>query len=124
MKLIAYQVREDEHAAFERLAQKYNIDIEVTTVPLTLETVNMAKGAQGISIPGGCTPGGEGNVKRDILDAIAKQGIQTLATRSIGYNHIDVEYANHVGIKVCNSDYAPNGVSEYTIMLMLMAIRR
>lgn len=124
MKLVAYQVREDEHVAFERLAQKYNIDIEVTTVPLTLETVNLAKGAQGISMPGGCMPEGAGNAKKELLDAIAAQGIQALATRSIGYNHIDVEYANHIGIKVCNSDYAPNGVSEYTVMLMLIAIRR
>ena len=43
--------------------------------------------------------------------------------RSIGYNHIDVAYANKIGIRVCNASYAPNGVADFTVMLMLMCLR-
>jgi D-specific alpha-keto acid dehydrogenase len=46
-----------------------------------------------------------------------------ISTRSIGCNHIDVEYAASVGITVENIVYSPDSVADYTLMLMLMAVR-
>jgi len=46
-----------------------------------------------------------------------------ISTRSIGYNHVDVEYAKSIGILVENVTYSPDSVADYTLMLMLMAIR-
>lgn len=46
-----------------------------------------------------------------------------ISTRSIGYNHIDVEYAESVGISVGNVAYSPDSVADYTLMLMLMTVR-
>ena len=46
-----------------------------------------------------------------------------ISTRSIGYNHIDVDYAESVGICVGNVAYSPDSVADYTLMLMLMAVR-
>ena len=46
-----------------------------------------------------------------------------ISTRSIGYNHIDVGYAESVGISVENVTYSPDSVADYTLMLMLMAVR-
>lgn len=46
-----------------------------------------------------------------------------ISTRSIGYNHVDVEYAASVGITVENVAYSPDSVADYTVMLMLMAVR-
>ena len=46
-----------------------------------------------------------------------------ISTRSIGYNHIDVRYAEGVGISVENVAYSPDSVADYTLMLMLMAVR-
>ena len=46
-----------------------------------------------------------------------------ISTRSIGYNHIDVEYAQSVGIVVENVAYSPDSVADYTLMLMLMTVR-
>jgi D-specific alpha-keto acid dehydrogenase len=47
-----------------------------------------------------------------------------VSTRSIGYDHIDVEYAARVGITVENVTYSPDSVADYTLMLMLMAVRQ
>src|SRR5881398_2485963 len=44
-------------------------------------------------------------------------------TRSVGYNHIDVNYAESVGISVETVAYSPDSVADYTLMLMLMAVR-
>ena len=57
------------------------------------------------------------------LLALSKMGITYISTRSIGYNHVDVEYAERVGITVGNVAYSPDSVADYTLMLMLMALR-
>ena len=46
-----------------------------------------------------------------------------ISTRSVGYDHIDVKYAKTVGICVENVAYSPDSVADYTLMLMLMAVR-
>ena len=46
-----------------------------------------------------------------------------ISTRSIGYDHINVRYAESVGISVENVAYSPDSVADYTLMLMLMAVR-
>ncbi len=61
--------------------------------------------------------------ERPILLALSHAGVTYISTRSIGYNHIDVEYAESVGISVENVAYSPDSVADYTLMLMLMAVR-
>jgi D-specific alpha-keto acid dehydrogenase len=46
-----------------------------------------------------------------------------VSTRSIGHNHINVKYAEYVGISVEGVAYSPDSVADYTLMLMLMAVR-
>ena len=57
------------------------------------------------------------------LLALSRAGVTYISTRSIGFDHIDVDSAERVGITVENVAYAPDGVADYTLMLMLMAIR-
>ena len=118
MKIIIYRPSKDEQRNYEHFARSYHLDIQVIPEPLTLNTAHFAKGVLGISIPGG-----EGHIDSCLLEAIANQGVKVIATRSIGYNHIDIAYAKKLGLKVCFSDYPPNAVSEYTVMLILMTLR-
>ena len=57
------------------------------------------------------------------LLALSRIGVTYISTRSVGYNHIDVRYAERVGIYVENVAYSPDSVADYTLMLMLMAVR-
>ena len=46
--------------------------------------------------------------------------LKLIATRSTGYDHIDIEYAKSRGIQVCNvPNYGDQTVAEYTIALIL-----
>src|SRR6185369_2834075 len=45
------------------------------------------------------------------------------STRSVGFDHIDRAAAHDMGITVENVVYSPDGVADYRVMLMLMAIR-
>ena len=57
------------------------------------------------------------------MDNWKSLGVKYLSTRTIGYDHIDIEYARKIGLRVCNVRYSPNGVADFTIMLMLMCLR-
>ena len=49
--------------------------------------------------------------------------MEHISTRSIGVDHIDLDAAAHLGITVENVVYAPDGVADFTLMLILMGIR-
>jgi D-specific alpha-keto acid dehydrogenase len=49
--------------------------------------------------------------------------VEYLSTRSIGCNHINVTYAEGIGVSVRTVAYSPDSVADYTLMLMLMAVR-
>lgn len=117
MRIIAYETREDEREYFEDIADKLNIDIIYVKEELNDTTIELARGCEGV------TTLGHSKINSVILDKLKEINIKYVSTRTIGYNHIDIEYAKKVGIKVCNSGYGPNGVADFTIMLMLMSIR-
>ncbi len=50
--------------------------------------------------------------------------MKVLASRCVGYNHMNCDYARSLGFRLCNGAYAPNGVAEYTVMAILMCIRK
>ena len=49
--------------------------------------------------------------------------MKALSTRTIGFNHIDLAAAHRMGIRVSHANYPPNGVADFTVMLMLLTLR-
>ena len=50
---------------------------------------------------------------------LREAGVQFLATRSMGVDHIDTDNAKELGIKVANvSHYSPYSITEHTVSLM------
>jgi D-lactate dehydrogenase len=63
------------------------------------------------------------HVTRDVLDTLPE--LKFIATRSTGYDHIDVEACRSRGIAVSNvPSYGENTVAEHTIALLLMLSRK
>jgi D-lactate dehydrogenase len=63
------------------------------------------------------------HVTRDVLDALPE--LKFIATRSTGYDHIDVQACKSRGIAVSNvPSYGENTVAEHTIALLLMLSRK
>ena len=42
----------------------------------------------------------------------------------LSQNHIDLVAAKELGISVCNAAYPPNGVADFTVMMILMCLRQ
>ncbi|MCC8162735.1 MAG: D-isomer specific 2-hydroxyacid dehydrogenase family protein [Lachnospiraceae bacterium] len=117
MKIIAYEVRDDEREHFDRYAGEFGADLILTDQVPTMENASMAAGCEGVTILG------QGNIDAALLDEYKKLGVRCLTTRTIGYDHIDIAHARAIGLPVCNAFYEPNGVAEYAVMLMLLCIR-
>lgn len=118
MKIVAYEVREDEREEMKKEALRQGVELIQTADALTEETLELAEGAAGITLLT------KTRIEEDILKQIAEKKIKVVATRTIGYDHIDLKAAKNNGVHVCNANYDPDGVAEYTIMLMLMALRK
>ena len=58
----------------------------------------------------------------EVLSALPK--LKMLCTRSVGFNHIDMEACNKRGIVVCNvPDYGSHVIAEHVFALLLTALR-
>ncbi len=118
MKIFAYEVRKDEIAAFSAAAAKYHVDITTSTLVPTPENAGLAAGCGGVTILG------QGHIDRHLLERYHALGIRCLSTRTIGSNHIDLQAARELGIQVCSANYPPNGVADFTVMMILMCLRQ
>lgn len=117
MKIVIFEKREYENRIIEEFSQKENIEIITTSEILDNSTIELCKGADAVSTLGYSI------LNADMLNKIKQSGVKYLSTRTIGYNHIDIKHAKEIGLKVSNVSYAPNGVADFTVMLMLIAIR-
>lgn len=77
----------------------------------------LARGCRCVSV------GHRRKITEQVLAALREAGVEYLVTRSIGMNHIDLSAAEKLGITVENIHYAPDGVADYTVMLILMALQ-
>lgn len=59
-----------------------------------------------------------------LIETMARQGCKALFSAAIGYDFIDLSACRRLGLKVYNASYPPEGVADYTVMLMLMALRK
>ena len=104
----------DEAAVFREVAPRFGVVPTITETAVSEANIELASGNRCISV-GHKTP-----VTNFTLLALGRAGVRYVSTRSIGYNHIDVNYARSVGICVGNVAYSPDSVADYTLMLMLM----
>jgi D-lactate dehydrogenase len=118
MKVYVFNVRADEMPYYQMLREERGVDIELHPEDLSEEIISTLDRGTGISVLGMM------NYDEKIMKALQKQGIFYLSTRTVGYNHIDLETAKACGIHVCHAAYAPNGVADYTIMMMLLCLRK
>lgn len=112
-----YGCGQDEAALFRALAPRFAITPTITAAAVSEANAVLASGNRCISV------GHKTRITDSTLRALSEVGVRYISTRSIGYNHLDVEYARSVGIIVENVEYSPDSVADYTVMLMLMAVR-
>jgi D-specific alpha-keto acid dehydrogenase len=117
MGITIYGCGQDEAALFREMAPRSGVVPTITEAAVSEANIGLALGNRCISI------GHKAQVTNSTLLALSQAGVTYISTRSVGYNHIDVNYAESVGISVETVAYSPDSVADYTLMLMLMAVR-
>ncbi len=117
MKLMVYGVSDDELGYFQQLAKQYNSEFIYCKDALTSNNTYLAKGCKCISTIS--TP-----LDKNILNQLKEIGVEFISTRTVGYEHIDMEYAKAINMHVGNATYGSESVCDYTIMMILMMLRK
>lgn len=118
MRVTVYNCREfDEKELFLRYEKELGMELALCADAPTLDNISLAKGSECVDII-------TSKITRELMEAFHNNGVKYLTTRTIGYDHIDLDAAKEFGIKVANAPYGPNGVADYTVMLILMSIRK
>lgn len=118
-KVLVYSCREfDEKVWFDKYSEELGLDVEYCwDAPKLGKNIALAEGCTCLSII-------TSQVPSEMVEQFYDMGVRYISTRTIGYDHIDIGRARQLGMHVGNAVYGPNGVADYTIMLMLMCIRR
>jgi len=110
MKIVAFEVEPWESEAFEQLADSH--EVRTTKAPLTADGLDDYHDAEAVSTFI------HSRLDNDLLDRFER--LKLIATRSTGFDHIDLDYCNRRGIAVCNvPTYGANTVAEHTFGLLL-----
>ena len=115
--ITVYGCGPDEADLFRQMGPSYGILPTITQEAVSEDNVDLARGSRCISV------GHKAQVTHSTLLALSRAGVEYISTRSIGFDHIDVTYAESIGLTVENVTYSPDSVADYTLMLMLMAVR-
>lgn len=118
MKVFVFSLRDyDEKAFLIKFCEKYNIEFGYTNETPCLDNVHLAEGYDAVDII--TTP-----TSAQVIDKYHEMGIKCIATRTIGFDHIDYKYAASLGMGVVNISYSPATVADFTVMMMLMGLRK
>ncbi|MDO4814024.1 MAG: 2-hydroxyacid dehydrogenase [Gemella sp.] len=119
MRVLCYGVRDVEKPIFEEVNNKFNF--EMTLVPnyvKTKEDVLLAEGYDCVILRGNCL------ANKENLDLYKELGVKYVLTRTVGFDHIDVAYANEIGIKTAYvPGYSPNAIAELALTLGMTLLR-
>lgn len=118
MKVTVYNCREfDEKELFLRYEKELAMELVLCPDAPDKENAALAKGSLCIDII-------TSKMTKELLEIFASYGVKYVVTRTIGYDHVDIEAARKLGMTVANAPYGPNGVADYAVMLILMTVRR
>lgn len=119
LRTAVFSIHSYERSDFLKLNERFNHDIHYFEARLCLETVQLAKGFQVVSLFA------HDDANREVIEKLAAYGVQLLALRSAGFNHVDLEAARHYGMKIVRVPaYSPYSVAEFTIAMILTLNRK
>ena len=107
--IVFYGTKPYDKASFDSLNKEYGFDIRYFKGNLNIDNVPLTKGSDVICIFV------NDNADRDVIRAMADNGIRLIALRCAGFNNVDLKAARECGIEVVRVPaYSPYAVAEYT----------
>lgn len=118
MKAVAYSIKSCEKELLIKANEKKH-EITMISNRLSPETIAYAEGKDAVLVFS-CD-----DVSAPILQKLKEYGVKYISTRSTGTDHIDLEMAARLDIRVGNiPTYSPESIAEHAMMLILALCRR
>lgn len=117
LKVTCYGVRPNEVPFFHKF-NKYNYELNLVEGLMTTNNVSQAKGSDAVILRGNC------DGSRANLETLASYGIKYVFTRTVGFNHIDLQAAKDLNLSVARvPGYSPNAIAELSLTLAMTLLR-
>ena len=108
-----------EQESFDALNRDFGFEFRYFKGHLSCQTVVATHGVQAVCIFVNDTADAE------VMRELARNGVRLLALRCAGYNNVDLQAAQDLGIRVVRVPaYSPEAVAEHTVGLMMTLNRR
>jgi D-lactate dehydrogenase len=115
--MTAYAVSPAEEPIFLAHCDALGIQLTMTSEKPSLGNLHLTQGADCLNVLSDVA------LTAEMWDGYARNGVRLAVTRTIGMEHMNLPYAEKLGIHVRNITYSPASVADYAIMLMLMVLR-
>ncbi|GIN86696.1 lactate dehydrogenase [Heyndrickxia sporothermodurans] len=117
IKVACYGVRENEVPFFYQL-NKYHFDLSLIEDLLRHDNIDTAIGMDAVLLRGNCI------ADRKNIQKLKEYGVKYLFTRTVGYNHIDLQAAADYDMYVARvPSYSPNAIAELSLTLAMSLLR-
>src|SRR5262245_3389736 len=108
MKIAVFDTHSYDRATFVRANAKFGYELIFLEPRLTPQTAGIAIGSDVV-----CSFVND-HVDREVIGVLRDGGVQLLALRSAGYNHVDLGAAAELGLPVVRvPEYSPYAVAEH-----------
>lgn len=118
MKFAFFDAKAYDKPSFEKYGAEKNITFKFFETKLSADTVQLAKGYDGVCVFVNDTVNGE------VIDKLYSYGVKLIALRCAGFNNVDVKYAYKKIHVVRVPAYSPYAVAEHAMALLLTNVRR
>tara|TARA_R110002050_G_scaffold143495_1_gene268700 strand:+ start:3379 stop:4368 length:990 start_codon:yes stop_codon:yes gene_type:complete len=119
MKIGFFSAKPYDIRHFTSINQTFKVDIEFFDYRLCMQNVKLAEGYEVV-----CAFVND-SLCEEVLVELAKGGTKIIAMRCAGFNNVDLEAAERLGMKVVNVPaYSPESVAEHSVALMLTLNRK
>lgn len=118
MKLICYGVRKVEKDFFLKL-NKFGYELTLVEELLNDKNIDLIEGHEAVMLRANCP------ANKENLNKMKKYGVKYLLTRTVGYNHIDLDVAKELGFEMARVPrYSPNAIGELAITFAMNLVRK
>lgn len=119
MKIAFFDVHPFEKERFDLLNPRFGHSISYFETRLVAHTADLAKG-----YPVVCCFAND-HLDKEVLTLLKKGGVELIALRSAGFNHVDLKAAQELGLRVVRVPaYSPYAVAEHAVALILSLNRK
>lgn len=118
IKIAMFDTKPYDRTGFEKYAKDNNIVIKYFETRLTEDTVNLAKGFDGVIVFVNDV------VNKKVIEELYNNGIKLVALRCAGFNNVDVKSAFEKIHIMRVPAYSPYAVAEHAMAMLLTSIRR